>query len=150
MTNLLKITCAGLLTGISYVLGGWDTALETLFVATFVDVFSGIIKAIYKRELSSKIGRKGLMQKLGNFAMVAVGAIIDRSFFNSGIETAYGSGFVRTFVIYYLVANEGVSILENLAQMNLPVPKFLLNSLEKLKKEEEVNWESVKLEETNE
>ena len=43
------------------------------------------------------------------------------------------SGAIRTLVIYYFVANEGLSIVENMAQAGLPVPKVIKNALKSLK-----------------
>ena len=40
-------------------------------------------------------------------------------------------------VIYYLVANEGLSILENLGEIGIIVPDFLKKRLEQLKETEE-------------
>jgi toxin secretion/phage lysis holin len=45
------------------------------------------------------------------------------------------SGAIRTLVIYYFVANEGLSILENLGECGLPIPKKLKEALKALKKE---------------
>ena len=40
---------------------------------------------------------------------------------------------IRTFVIYYFVINECLSILENAVAMKLPIPKILVDKLEQLK-----------------
>ena len=45
------------------------------------------------------------------------------------------SGAIRTLIIYYFVANEGLSIIENLGEAGLPIPKILKNALKNLKKE---------------
>ena len=46
------------------------------------------------------------------------------------------TGAIRTVVIYFFVANDGISIVENVAEMNIPLPKKLIEVLEQLKKEE--------------
>ena len=57
--------------------------------------------------------------------MVAIATIVDR--------IAGETGLIRTLIIYYLVANEGLSILENLGEMNILVPKILKDKLEQLR-----------------
>ena len=57
--------------------------------------------------------------------MVAV--LVDR--------VAGNSGAIRTLVIYYFVANEGLSIIENLAETNIPIPAVLKRALKAIKKE---------------
>jgi toxin secretion/phage lysis holin len=44
--------------------------------------------------------------------------------------------YFRTAVIYFLLANEGISILENLARTGIPIPSFLKTILEQLKDKE--------------
>ena len=43
------------------------------------------------------------------------------------------TGAIRTLVIYYFVANEGLSILENLGQAGIPIPKGIKKALKILK-----------------
>lgn len=42
---------------------------------------------------------------------------------------------IRTFIIYYFVINECLSILENAVAMKLPIPNILVEKLEQLKGE---------------
>lgn len=48
---------------------------------------------------------------------------------------------IRTLVIYFIISNEGISILENWGAIGLPLPQKLKQVLEKLrdKTEENVN-----------
>ena len=48
------------------------------------------------------------------------------------------SGAVRTLVIYYFVANEGLSILENLGQAGVPIPNVIKKALKALKNTEDI------------
>ena len=94
-----------------------------VFIA--LDYISGIIKAYTNKELSSKIGFRGILKKVGVLIIVAVGVLVDR--------ITGDSGAVRSLVIYYFVANEGLSIIENLSQTGLPIPKSIKNALKILK-----------------
>lgn len=112
-------------TGILYLLGGWDVALACLIVAIVLDYLSGVIKAYVTKELSSKIGFKGLLKKVGVLVIVMLSVLVD--------QITGSTGAIRTLVIYYFVANEGLSILENLAQAGVPIPNSIKNALKVLK-----------------
>lgn len=119
------LASAGLGTILYFLFGEFDIALQCLLVFIVLDYISGLIKAIINRELSSKIGFQGILKKVGFLIIVAVGVLVDR--------ITGGSGAVRSLVIYYFVANEGLSIIENLGQAGLPIPKSIKNTLKMLK-----------------
>lgn len=110
-----------------YLVGGVDVALTCLLVAIVLDYISGMIKAFETKQLSSKIGLKGILKKVGVLIVVMLSVLIDR--------VAGNTGAIRTLVIYYFVANEGLSIVENLAQAGIPIPQSIKKSLKALKKE---------------
>ena len=63
----------GLFGGIlSYWLGGWDVLLKTIVFLAVTDYITGVIKGIYKKELSSETGFKGLLKKIVMFIVIAV------------------------------------------------------------------------------
>ena len=110
-----------------YLIGGLDIALVCLLIAIILDYISGIIKAYVTKELSSKIGLKGILKKVGILLIVMLSVLVDR--------VTGETGAVRTLVIYYFVANEGLSILENLGQAGVPIPESIKKALKVLKKE---------------
>lgn len=111
-----------------YLVGGWDVALQCLVIAIALDYISGLMKAYINKTLSSRIGMRGLIKKLGLLIIVMVGTLVDR--------TTGNTGAVRTLVIYYFVANEGLSILENLGQAGIPIPQSVKKALKALKNQE--------------
>ena len=114
-------------TALVYLLGGFDIALQCLLIAIALDYISGIIKAFTTKTLSSRIGFSGIVKKLGILVLVMVGVLIDR--------VSGDTGAIRTLVIYYFVANEGLSIVENLGQAGLPIPSSLKSALKVIRKE---------------
>lgn len=114
-------------TALIYLLGGFDVALNCLLIAIVLDYVSGLIKAYNTKTLSSRIGFRGLLKKVGILILVMVAVLVDRVTGNSGA--------IRTVIIYYFVANEGLSIIENLGAAGIPIPKFLKKALKALKKE---------------
>lgn len=61
--------------------------------------------------------------------LVAVAHIID-------VHVIQNGSVLRTAVIFFYLSNEGISVLENSAQIGLPVPKKLRDILEQLKEED--------------
>lgn len=125
MDKVVDVIISELATVFIYVLGGWDVALICLIIAIVLDYISGLIKAYTNKELSSKIGFKGILKKIGILLIVMLSVLVDRVTGNTGA--------IRTLVIYYFVANEGLSILENLGQAGIPIPKGIKKALKILK-----------------
>lgn len=110
-----------------FLFGGWDIALQCLLIAIAIDYISGLIKAYNTKTLDSKVGFKGILKKVGILCIVALSVVVDR--------ITGESGAIRTLVIYYFVANEGLSVLENLSIAGLPIPHSIKKALQALKKE---------------
>ena len=125
MKSFVELMFASVGTVFIYLLGGFDVALQCLLIAIAIDYISGLIKAYNTKQLSSKIGFKGILKKVGILLIVMLSVLVDR--------VAGNTGAIRTLVIYYFVANEGLSILENLGQAGLPIPKVIKNALKVLK-----------------
>jgi toxin secretion/phage lysis holin len=119
------LACIG--TTFIYLIGGMDIAITCLLIAIALDYISGLIKAYECKVLSSKIGFRGILKKVGVLLVVMLAVLIDRVTGNTGA--------IRTLVVYYFVANEGLSIIENLAEAGVPIPKSLKKALKSLKKE---------------
>lgn len=114
-------------TVILFLFGGWDISLQCLMIAIAIDYISGLIKAYNTKTLDSKVGFKGILKKVGILCIVALSVVVDR--------ITGESGAIRTLVIYYFVANEGLSVLENLSIAGLPIPQSIKKALQALKKE---------------
>lgn len=108
----------------SYWLGGWDVLLKTIVFLAVVDYITGIIKAIYLRQLSSEIGFKGLLKKIVMFIVIAVAFAIQ--------ELIGGTIPLREVVIMFYIANEALSLLEN-AAIFVPIPDELRDVLLQLR-----------------
>ena len=127
MKNIICAITSTLLTTVVYFLGGLDTALITLLVFILLDYITGVCKAITNKRVNSLIGAKGIVKKVGYLIVVAVSVRLD--------QMVGDTGAIRNLVIYFFVANEGISILENWGSMGLPLPKKLFDVLEQLKVE---------------
>lgn len=125
MKNIITFLTSTLATTLVYFLGGWDIALQVLITVVILDYLTGVCNAIHSKKLNSSVGLKGIVKKIGYFVIVAVAVILDR--------ITGETGAIRTLVIYFFVANEGISILENWGSMGLPLPQKLIDTLEQIK-----------------
>lgn len=123
----ITLATAEVCTILYFLFGEFDISLQCLLVFIALDYISGLIKAYCTKTLSSKIGFKGILKKVGILAIVALSVSLDR--------LAGNTGAMRTLVIYYFVANEGLSVLENLAEAGIPIPKSIKKALKSIKKE---------------
>ena len=120
-----------ILTTIIYYLGGLDTAMKTLLILMLLDYITGLCKAIINKRLNSIIGAKGIIKKVGYLVIVALAFLLDKIIGDTGS--------IRNLVVYFFVANEGISIVENWGTIGLPLPKKIIEVLEQIKRESEGN-----------
>jgi len=109
----------------SYLFGGMDSLLAALLAMICIDFVTGIIKAAVFSDIASEKMMAGGAKKVGMLLIVAVGNLIDHVLELSGV--------LRSLVISYFIANEGISMLENWSLMGLPVPGKLKSLLRVLK-----------------
>lgn len=115
-----------ILSSFTYITGGFDMLLNTLLIVISIDYITGLCKGIYKKELNSKKGIKGIIKKVGYILIVILATLFDKVIGDN-------TNAIRTLVIYFFIANEALSILENWALMDLPLPKKLFEIFESLK-----------------
>lgn len=133
--NILLAVGAVAGSAITYLVGGWDSAMQTLVVFMVADFLCGLIVAgVFHNSgktemgaLDSRASFKGLCRKILIILSVITAAYLDR--------VLGDAGFTRTAVIMFFIANEGLSIIENLALMGVPFPRKVRQALEQLKSE---------------
>lgn len=123
--EIFNFLVSSILTFATYYLGGVDLALTSLLTVMIIDYLTGILSAIYNKELSSKIGLKGIIKKIGYLCGVALAVLVDKMTINNGI--------IRNLIIYALFSNDGLSILENLGELNIKLPKIIKERLLQIK-----------------
>ena len=124
--NKFKELIAVIGTAFTWLFGAWDTALVVLILFIVADYVTGLIKAYIKDEVSSEIGMKGITKKATILIVLFVAVALDRL-----LNT--GSWVFRTLIAYFYIANEGISLLENCAELGLPIPDRLKDALVQLK-----------------
>ena len=105
---------------LTYLFGKIDTLFKTFLILIVIDYISGICKAIYNKKLSSDIGAKGIIKKIGYLLTIIVAELIGN---------LYNSLDIRNILLYMFIANEVISILENISQIGIVIPDFIKNKL---------------------
>lgn len=133
MSKEMILTITGVVGGfIASLFGGWDAALTTLIFFMAVDYITGLLVAgVFKKStktengaLESRAGFKGLCQK-GVILLVVLVAY--------RLDLTMGTSFLKDAVVIGYIANETISIAENIGLMGVPFPPALANAIEILK-----------------
>jgi len=124
--NYIKVIVMTLGTGLTWLLGTWDTAIVVLILFMALDYATGLLRAWINKEVSSDIGLRGIARKAVIFVVLIVAVMLDRL-----LNT--GTWVFRTLVCYFYIANEGISLLENCAGLGLPIPEKIKDALAQLK-----------------
>ncbi|EAD5426062.1 holin family protein [Listeria monocytogenes] len=119
MEVILKIGILGFGAIFGYLFGEVDLLVKVLVCVIVADYISGLLASGYLGELSSKMGFKGIAKKIAILILVAIAHQIDL------ILGTHNT--TRDAVIFFYLANELISILENFVRMGMKVPEVLKN-----------------------
>lgn len=101
--------------------------LFVLFVLTVLDIFLGFSKAFVKGDLSSTIGRKGVVSHTAIFTTIFTLTKVAEIAQVDQIETAMNT------MICFLGLSYVISIVENLSELGAPIPASWKEKLKKLR-----------------
>lgn len=111
-------------TALIAVFRGAGQGMTVLAVMMIADYITGVLRAALGKSdktsggrLSASAGFRGLLKKSLMLLAVLLSALLD--------DYAGANGVLRTAVIWFYICNEGLSVLENLAGMGVPVPQRL-------------------------
>ena len=124
--KIFNVIVATIGTWFTWLFGTWDTALIVLIIFMVLDYCTGLLRGAVNKELSSDVGLKGIARKVVIFIVLIVAVLLDRL-----LNT--GNWVFRSLVAYFYIANEGISLLENCAQLGVPIPDKLKDMLIQLK-----------------
>lgn len=103
--------------------------LDILVLLSIADIFTGVIKAWKNKRLRSREAWFGYVRKMLNFVVVILANAADQVLGLNGVLT-FGT------VLFY-IANEGLSIAENLAQIGVKIPKSITDRLQVIENQSE-------------
>lgn len=96
-----------------------------LMILMALDIITGLSKAIKNKTLWSRKSMFGFARKMMIFCIIVLANIIDQML---GLN-----GGLLMITIFYYIANEGLSIVENCAEMGVLVPKEIAEKLQVIK-----------------
>lgn len=117
METVIKLIWGIAGAAVGYLFGGFDVLIQVLIGFVVADYLTGLLCAGYFGKLNSKVGFRGIAKKIAIFIMVAIAHLADSVLGDRSI--------IRDAVIFFYFANELISILENIAKMDLGVPDQL-------------------------
>lgn len=107
-----------------------------LIIVMIIDYVTGMAQAYVSHTLNSRIGVVGIIKKISYITAVAVGIVADYLISSAltevgiDIKINYCIGMIVTI---WLIINELISVLENLAEIGIPLPNFLVSIVKRLK-----------------
>lgn len=134
MEKFFDSCVAVIATCITYLLGGWDIALIVLVTFMALDYLTGVTYAYINNKLNSEVGFKGLLKKCMIIVVIIAAVLLDKM-----LNT--DAWVFRTLVCYFYIANEGISLLENISNLGVPIPNKLKLALEQLNKDDDQDEE---------
>ncbi|WP_339163702.1 phage holin family protein [Siminovitchia sp. FSL W7-1587] len=124
--TLYMSVIGGTLAGVAYLFGGVDHLVIALAIFMICDYITGIVAGWQSQEVNSRKALKGLAKKGAMLSLVIIANQLD-------IIAGSDSGFMRNSMIFFLIAAEGISLIENLGKIGVDVPDFLKNRFEQIK-----------------
>lgn len=149
----VKVTVTAVISALMSWLGILAVPVFLLVGCNVIDYFTGLCAAKYRSEsVNSYKGIRGIIKKVCMWLLVLIGAWID-ILINYAIDTA-GIAVTLPFVVatvvaVWLVVNEIISILENMIDIGVDMPPFLLPLVKYIKKQTEAKADVAEQEEEN-
>ena len=133
MDNLYKIAAAAagavisFFTGIPVIMWVLIAMMTLDYVTGLMTGMMGVSSKTEGGKLSSRAAFDGLMRKIMIFLVVILSVLVD-------LPVQYGAGVTFNAVTgatcLWFIASEGVSVLENAAELGVPIPGILRKALE--------------------
>lgn len=104
-----------------------------------IDYITGLCASRYRNQrIDSYKGLKGIIKKVCMWLLIVVGAIVDQliTYASSQIGLTIPFTFaIACVVAIWLICNELISILENIADIGVPLPAFLEKLVKNIKRQ---------------
>ena len=149
--NTAKGLIASIMGVLNSIFGVLAIPIVLLTVCNVIDYITGILASKYRgQEISSYKGIKGITKKVGMWLLIVVGAVIDELLVYSVAQLGLTCPFtfmIAAVVAVWIICNELISILENLKDMEVPLPDFLVRLTKNIKSQIETKADAIKEEE---
>ena len=109
----------------NWLLGGWDLMVQALIAFMALDFVLGFAASIKNHTTDSQVMFWGGVNKVLVLGLVGVGVLLDSLL-------GVGEPYIRTAVIWFYIARELLSILENYGKLGTNIPPILKTVLAQL------------------
>lgn len=122
---------AAFLTGVPVIMWVLIAMMSLDYVTGLATGFAGVSSKTEAGHLSSRAAFAGLMRKAGILGVVLLAVLLDWAVAsNAGVQFSAVTGAT----CLWFIASEGASVLENAAELGVPIPAVLRRALEILRK----------------
>lgn len=139
--NQFKILTTAIFASLSSILGVLTLPVIIMIGCNIIDYVTGLMAAKYRNEsVNSYKSIRGIMKKVCMWLLVVVGAIVDQLLIYATNTIGYELPFtflVACIVAIWIICNEIISILENIQDMEVDIPAFLLPLVKNIKSQVE-------------
>lgn len=147
----VKLSVIAIISALMSWLGILAVPVFLLVGCNLIDYFTGLFAAKYRTEsINSYKGIRGIIKKVCMWLLIVVGAVVD-SLLNYGAEyMKLGITIpflVATIVAVWLIVNEIISILENMVDIGVDLPPFLMPLVKNIKNQVESKADTIESEE---
>lgn len=119
--QIIKVAAAAIGAVVGYLFGGWSVLIQLLLILVVVDWLTGWAAAWVRGELRSRVGFMGISRKVVIFAIIAIAHVID--------QVLGDVHYIQDAVVFFYIANELLSVIENAGKMGVPMPDILRNAV---------------------
>lgn len=136
LLNKINMIGGFIITILTAVLGEYWFLFAGFLVLNLLDYVTGWIKArFYNKNESSVVGAKGILKKVWYWVVIGIAFYMSFSFVEIGklLSIDISLNFIVLFGWFTLAAyciNEIRSVFENLIEMNVNIPKWIIKGLE--------------------
>ena len=140
--NVIKAIITAATGFLSSVLGILYIPVLLMVACNLIDYITGLVAAKYRTDggISSYRSMKGITKKVMMWLLVVVGAIIDEVLAYTSVTLRVAMPFtflVACIVAIWIICNEIISILENMLDIGVDIPAFLLPMMKNIKRQAE-------------
>lgn len=135
--NTVKGLIASIMGVLNSIFGILAIPMILLVACNVIDYATGLMASSFRgQKIESYKGIKGIAKKIAMWLLVLVGALFDVLIEYSVAQFGFVCPFsfaIAAIVAIWIIVNEFISILENLKDMDAPIPEFLWTLTKKLK-----------------
>ena len=131
--NKINLTGGALVAALSMIFGEFWYLFAAFAAANVADYITGILKARLAPKENSSDGVRGIAKKVCYWLVIAIAFFLSVAFLDMGSLIGLDLGFtefIGWFTLCTFIINELRSILENVIELGVDVPEWLIKGLE--------------------